>query len=264
MSAAVSYERVRDHLDRLKMEAALTALDGVLERAQKRDKLAVEILDELFTLELDARFERRVATNLKLSGLPAAKTLEDFDYDAQPQVPKDLIQELSTLRFLHQGENVLLLPCSERPISASVSLSRPSSAVTASTARPVTRFRAHREKNRLDVLLRVLTRPEVLILDELGFVPLERPDATFLFEVVNKRYQANKSIVVTSNKSFGQWDEIFPDPVLATALLDRLLHHATTINIRGESYRLRHRRNAGLAVPSTRATEPDLDPATTP
>jgi DNA replication protein DnaC len=242
MSAAVSYERVRDHLDRLKMEAALTALDGVLERAQKRDKVAVEILDELLTLELDARFERRVATNLKLSGLPAAKTLEDFDYDAQPQVPKDLIQELSTLRFLHQGENVLLLGLHDL----------------------VTRFRAHREKNRLDVLLRVLTRPEVLILDELGFVPLERPDATFLFEVVNKRYQANKAIVVTSNKSFGQWDEIFPDPVLATALLDRLLHHATTINIRGESYRLRHRRNAGLAVPSTRATEPDLDPATTP
>jgi len=270
MSAAVSYERVRDHLDRLKMEAALTALDGVLERAQKRDKLAVEILDELLTLELDARFERRVATNLKLSGLPAAKTLEDFDYDAQPQVPKDLIQELSTLRFLHQGENVLLLgPCGVGKTHLSIGLAlkaieRGHRIYFLTLHDLVTRFRAHREKNRLDVLLRVLTRPEVLILDELGFVPLERPDATFLFEVVNKRYQAQKSIVVTSNKSFGQWDEIFPDPVLATALLDRLLHHATTINIRGESYRLRHRRNAGLAVPSTRATEPDLDPATTP
>ena len=80
-------------------------------------------------------------------------------------------------------------------------------------------------------------------------LPLERPDATFLFEVINKRYQAQKSIL-TSNKSFGQWDEIFPDPALAIALFDRLLHHATTLNIRGESYRLRHRRHAGLAVPA--------------
>ncbi|MDZ7778665.1 MAG: IS21-like element helper ATPase IstB [Gemmatimonadota bacterium] len=256
MSAAVSYERVRDQLDRLKMEAALTALDEILERGQKKDKLTVEVLDELLTHELDARFERRVATNLKLSGLPASKTLEDFDYEAQPQVPKDVLDELATLRFLHQGENVLLLgPCGVGKTHLSIGLAlkaiEQGHRVYFLTLHDlVTRFRAHREKNRLDVLLRVLTRPKVLVLDELGFVPLEQPDATFLFEVVNKRYQAHKSIIVTSNKSFGQWDEIFPDPVLATALLDRLLHHATTINIRGESYRLRHRRNAGLAVPT--------------
>lgn len=256
MSAAVSYERVRDQLDRLKMKAALTALDGVLEGAQKAEKLAVEVLDELLTLELDARFERRVATNLKLSGLPAPKTLEDFDYEAQPQVPKAVIDELATLRFLHQGENVLMLgPCGVGKTHLSIGLAlkaieRGHRIYFLTLHDLVTRSRAHREKNRLDVLLRVLTRPQVLVLDELGFVPLEQPDATFLFEVVNKRYQAHKSIIVTSNKSFGQWDEIFPDSVLATALLDRLLHHATTINIRGESYRLRHRRNAGLAVPA--------------
>lgn len=89
------------------------------------------------------------------------------------------------------------------------------------------------------------------MLDEVGYLPLERPDATLLFEVINKRYQAEKCVILTSNKSFGQWDEIFPDPALALAIaiLDRLLHQATTLNIRGESYRLRHRRNAGLDVP---------------
>lgn len=256
MSAAVSYERVRDQLGRLKMEAALSALDPVLERAQKQEKLAVEILDELLTLELDARFERRVSTNLKLSGLPAPKTLEDFDYDAQPQVPKDVVDELATLRFVHQGENVLLLgPCGVGKTHLSIGLAlkaieRGHRVYFLTLHDLVTRFRAYREKNRLDVLLPILTRPDVLVLDELGFVPLEQPDATFLFEVVNKRYQMHKSIIVTSNKSFGLWDEIFPDPVLATALLDRLLHHATTLNIRGESYRLRHRRDAGLAVPA--------------
>ena len=89
------------------------------------------------------------------------------------------------------------------------------------------------------------------LLDEIGYLPLERDDATFLFEVINKRYQKNRPIIITSNKSYGQWDEIFPDQVLVTAVLDRLLHHATTINIRGESYRLRHRREAGLAIISS-------------
>jgi DNA replication protein DnaC len=110
----------------------------------------------------------------------------------------------------------------------------------------VTRSRTARQKNRLDILLNVITRADLFILDEVGYLPLENADATFLFEAVSKRYEARKPIILTSNKSYGQWDEIFPDPVLATALLDRLLHHATTINIRGESYRLRHRRQGGL------------------
>ncbi len=255
MSAAVSYERVREQLQELKMEAALTALDPVLEEAQKAEKLTVQVLDELLGIELAARFERRVTTNLKLSGLPRPKTLEEFDFDAQPQVPRDVVAELATLRFLHNGENVLLLgPCGVGKTHLATGLAPKAiehgHRVYFLTLHDlVTRSRAHRERNRLDSLLRVLIRPQVLILDEIGYLPLEMADATFLFEVVNKRYQAQKSIILTSNKSFGQWDEIFPDPVLAIALLDRLLHHATTLNIRGESYRLRHRRQAGLVTP---------------
>ncbi|MCH7857892.1 MAG: ATP-binding protein [Gemmatimonadetes bacterium] len=255
MSAAVSYERVREQFQELKMEAALTALDPVLEEAQKAGKLTVQVLDELLGIELAARFERRVTTNLKLSGLPRPKTLEEFDFDAQPQVPRDVVAELATLRFLHNGENVLLLgPCGVGKTHLATGLALKAiehgHRVYFLTLHDlVTRSRAHRERNRLDSLLRVLIRPQVLILDEIGYLPLEMADATFLFEVVNKRYQAQKSIILTSNKSFGQWGEIFPDPVLAIALLDRLLHHATTLNIRGESYRLRHRRQAGLVTP---------------
>ena len=255
MSAAVSYERVREQLQELKMEAALTALDPVLEEAQKAEKLTVQVLDELLGIELAARFERRVTTNLKLSGLPRPKTLEEFDFDAQPQVPRDVVAELATLRFLHNGENVLLLgPCGVGKTHLATGLALKAiehgHRVYFLTLHDlVTRSRAHRERNRLDSLLRVLIRPQVLILDEIGYLPLEMADATFLFEVVNKRYQAQKSIILTSNKSFGQWGEIFPDPVLAIALLDRLLHHATTLNIRGEGYGLRHRRQAGLVTP---------------
>lgn len=101
--------------------------------------------------------------------------------------------------------------------------------------------------------MQMLLRPALLILDEIGYQPLERHDATCFFELVNKRYQMQKSIILTSNKSFGQWDEIFPDTALAMALLDRLLHRATTITIRGESYCLRHHRQAGLTGPPLNA-----------
>lgn len=259
MSAAVSYERVRDQLARLTLDAALASLDPVLARGQEAGQTTVEVLDVLLGLELAARFERRIATNRKLAGLPALKTLESFDFAAQPEVPKAVVDELATLRFLHQGENVLLLgPCGVGKTHIATGL-----AVTA-LARGhriyfltlhdlVTKSRAARERNRLDAFLQTLLRPELLILDEIGYLPLERPDATCLFELVNKRYQLQKSIILTSNKSFGAWDEIFPDTALATALLDRLLHRATTLTIRGESYRVRHRRKAGLPGPPPHA-----------
>jgi DNA replication protein DnaC len=257
VSAAVSYERVRERLDALKLNAALAALDRVLEAGEKEERLSVEILDELLGTELDARFERRVHTNLQLSGLPATKTLEDFDFDAQPDVPRDTMRELATLRFLHQGENVLLLgPCGvgKTHLASALSLEavkRGHRVYFLTLHDLVTKARAARERNRLENFARTLIRPELLVLDEIGYLPLERDDATFLFEITNKRYQQGRSIILTSNKSFGQWGDIFPDPVLATALLDRLLHHATTINIRGESYRLRHRRRAGLPSATT-------------
>lgn len=251
-SPAISYESLKEHLEALSMDAALTALDGVLEQGQKEQKSPVQILDHLLTLERAARFERRIKVNLRLSGIGLSKTLEGFDFEAQPSISKDLINELSTLRFVHSGENVLFLgPPGVGKSHLAISLSLKAienghRVYFLSVHDLVTKSRAAREKNRLLNLQHILVRPDLLVLDEIGYLPLKQEDATFLFEVVSKRYEKLKSIILTSNKTYASWGDIFPDPILATALLDRLLHHATTVNIKGESFRLKNRRDAGL------------------
>jgi DNA replication protein DnaC len=252
MSGAVAYQRVKEQLEGLKMMAALSELDGVLERGQKEEFTPVEVIDTLLEREVSSRFERRMRTNIQLSGIHVQKRIEDFDFESQPQVPKRTIEELATLRFLAAGENVLFLgPCGVGKTHLATGLALKAleqghRAYFLTLHDLITKAQSGRKQGRLGSVMSVILRADLFILDELGFLPLAAEDATFLFEIVNKRYQANKSTIVTSNKSYGQWGEIFPDPVLAVALLDRLLHHATAVNIRGESYRLKQRREAGL------------------
>ena len=261
MSDSVHYERAREHLEALGLNAALSELDGVLDSAAREERAPAWVLDQLLTSERASRFERRVNANLKLSGIPNRKTLDEFDYDAQPGVPKRVVDELATLRFVRDGHNVLILgPTGVGKTHLAIGLALKAiehghRTYFLTLHDLVNKVRLAREKNRLHVLHTTLQRADVWLLDELGFQPLDRQDATFLFEAVNKRYAAGKSTIITSNKSYGQWHEIFPDPVLAVALLDRLLHHSTVLNIRGDSYRQRHRKQAGL--PSLQGAKPE-------
>jgi len=109
----------------------------------------------------------------------------------------------------------------------------------------LTKLKRAREENKLEKVLTTLVQPKVLVSDEIGYMPMGREDASLFFRVITRRYE-KASTILTSNKSFVDWGEVFGDPVLATAILDRLLHHATTLNIKGESYRLREKRRAGL------------------
>jgi DNA replication protein DnaC len=218
MSGQAVYEKVREALGQLKMEAALAELDEVLERGAREERPAVEVLGTLFERELTARFERRVRVNWQLSGLPVHKRLEDFDYEAAPHVPKRTVEDLATLRFLSNGENVLLLgPCgvgkTHIALGLGVKALEQGHRVYFLTLHDmVTKLAAARERGRADRLLATIHKADLWILDELGFLPLSASDATFLFEAINKRYQARKSTIVTSNKSFGSWKTFSPTP----------------------------------------------------
>ena len=179
------------------------------------------------------------------------KTLEQFDFSFQPSIDRKVMRELATLGFVARAENVVLLgPPGMGKTHLAVALGIKAAEagyriLFLNLEQLVSKLNRAKQENRLERQLQQLTYPKVLILDEIGYLPLSREDASLFFRLVARRYE-KAATILTSNKSFVDWGEVFGDPVLATAILDRLLHHATTINIKGESYRLKEKRKAGL------------------
>ena len=183
--------------------------------------------------------------------MPWVRTLEQFDFAFQPSIDRKVIRELATTGFVERTENVVFLgPPGVGKTHLAVSLAVKAAEtgyrvffVTLETL--MARLVRAQQENRLERQLQQFVYPRVLILDEVGYLPLSRNEASLFFRLLTRRYERG-SMILTSNKTFVDWGEIFNDQVLATAILDRLLHHATTINIKGESYRLREKRKAGL------------------
>lgn len=247
----VTYERVQSALSRLKLTRMPDALDRLAEDAAGQQWTYIEFLDRLLEVEVSGRYEREVAMKTKLAHFPLVKTLDGFDFSFQPSVPERQVRELATMRFVANGENVLLLgPPGTGKTHLAISLGMAAitqsiSVYFVSIADLLDQVHRDAKEDRLGQRLAALCKPKLLILDEMGYFPLDRPTAQFLFQLVSRRYLKG-SIVLTSNKSYGEWGEVFADQVLAAAILDRLLHHSTTINIRGQSYRLREKRKAGV------------------
>ena len=238
-------------LERMKLDHLADQIDSVCEDAAGRDLDYKTFLTQALETEYRGRFQRGVEARVKQARFPWVKNLEQFDFDFQPSLDRKVVRELAGLSFVERAHNVVLLgPPGVGKTHLAIALGMKAveagySVLFLSLEQLMTRLTRARHENRLERTLQQLVYPKVLVLDELGYLPLSREEASLFFRLLVRRYE-RASMIVTSNKSFLDWGEIFQDHVLATAILDRLLHHATTINIKGESYRLKEKRRAGL------------------
>lgn len=250
MSVAYEEKAIRG-LEHLGLKVARVQLDQAAQRAAADGWSYSHFLGYLLEGELSERHRRTVELNLRFARFPYLKRLEEFDWAAQPGIDRRLIEELATGRFLYEGRSVVFLGPpgvgkTHLGIALGVMTAELGHRVYFTTAlEAARRLTKAMSENRLHRELNNLVRPKLLVIDEVGYLRLDQTQASLLFQVISQRYDKGGAIVLTSNKAFSEWGEVFAgDPVMASAALDRLLHRSTVINIRGESYRLKEKRQA--------------------
>src|SRR5438552_3526538 len=250
-NSSVYEHKAADGLATLGLNVARDQLDTTAQQAAAGQWSYTHFLGYLLDGELAERHRRGVETSLKFARFPYLKRLDDFDFTAQPSIDRRLIEELATGRFAGEGRNTVLQgPPGVGKTHLAIALGvricelgqRAYFTTAIDLARRLTRATA---ENRLHRELRNLVRPSVLIIDEVGYLTLDSTQASLLFQVICERYEKGQAIILTSNKAFADWAQVFAgDAVMASAALDRLLHRATVINIRGDSYRMKDRKRA--------------------
>jgi DNA replication protein DnaC len=253
MSADTVYQQLRGHLAYLKLTAVADQLAPALQTAERDKPGYTRFLHDLLQVEVAASEQRRLDGRMRFAKLPAHKTLEQFDFDAQPTLDRRLVEDLATLRFVEEKSNCLLIgPPGVGKTHLAIALGH--RAVHAgyrvyytTAADLVARTSRAAMDGRWANTMRFWAGPQVLIVDELGYLPMPGEAASHLFQVITRRYE-HASIILTTNRGIADWGHIFEDTTVATAVLDRLLHHATVLSITGDSYRMRRHRDAIAAL----------------
>ena len=239
-----NYIKLLNNLENLNLEQIKNNIDKYLDLINENKKDIIDSLYELTTLEIDLKHEKAMNACVRVANFPFLKTLNEFDFSFQPSINKDKILDFGNLRFIENNENILFVGSPgvgkthlATGIGIEAAKSRYSTYFISCHDLILNLKKAHLE-NRLENRLKNYSKYKLLIIDEVGFLPMDLDGANMLFQLINKRYEKH-STIITTNKAFGKWHEIFNDVTLANAILDRLLHHSHIININGNSYRLK-------------------------
>ena len=239
-----NYVKLINNLEILKLERIKENLDKYIDLINNKEKDIVDGFYELTNLEIELMNEKAIYGCVRTAGFPFIKTFEDFDFSFQPTINKEQILDFKNLRFLENKENIIFVGSpgvGKTHLATSIGIEAAKnrdSTYFINCNDLISNLKKANSENRFMNRLNHYAKYKVLIIDEMGFLPIDSEGANMIFQLINKRYE-NHSTIITTNKPFGKWHEIFGDVTLANAILDRLLHHSHIININGNSYRLK-------------------------
>lgn len=239
-----AYAKLNNNLEALSLNKIKDILPSYLDDKKNNDKSTVDILNDLIQAELDFRDERAKRINITVSSFPYHKTLNDFDFSYQPTINKSKILDLATLRFMDEKSNIIFMGSpgtGKTHLATALGVEAASQRISTyfiNFAELMEKFKQASKENRVEKIVKHYLKYSLLIIDEIGYLPVDRDSSYGFFQLIAARYE-NRSTILTTNQPFSKWGEVFGDSVIANAIIDRLVHHCEVIKINGMSYRIK-------------------------